>query len=538
VIEFLAGHPLLLLFSVSALGYLIGRIRLFGTSLGVAAVLFVGLAFGAIDPSLKLPEIVYQFGLVLFVYTVGLAGGGGFFHAFRAGAGVRDNLLVAGSLLFATAFAIAIGRFFGFGDRLTAGLFAGSLTNTPALAGVIESIRGSASGALALEEPVVGYSIAYPMGVVGMIVALTITRRLTRNRPLAEAGDEARVPLVSTTVRLERDEAIGRAISELVPRQGWKVVFGRFRREGQVALIDPSAPLRRGDLLTLVGSAAEVQRAVDFLGAASEERLEFDRSHFDVRRMFISRREIAGRRISELQLPQRFGVVLTRVRRGDVDILPHRDFVLELGDVVRVLGPSENLDAVATELGDSYRSLGEIDILTFGLGICLGLLLGVIPLPLPGGITIELGIAGGPLVVALILGALNRTGPIVWSLPYGANLTLRQAGVVFFLAGIGTRAGEAFIKTFASAGGLKLFLAGTLITCTTAALVLWIGTAFLDIPFGHLSGMLSGLQTQPAVLSYALEETGDEMPNVGYATVYPVALIGKIILAQVVLALS
>jgi putative transport protein len=538
MITFLASHPLLLLFSVSAIGYLIGRIRIFGTSLGVAAVLFVGLAFGAIDPSLKLPEIIYQFGLVLFVYTVGLAGGGGFFQSFRSGGGVRDNVLVGGSLLFATALTVIVGRLLGFSDRLSAGLFAGSLTNTPALAGVIESIRTAAATELALEEPVVGYSIAYPMGVIGMIAALTITRRLMRGSTGASASKALREPLVSTTVRIEHEEAIGHSISELITAQQWRVVFGRFRRGEQVALIDPHLPLQRGDLVTAVGTAPELDRAVASLGSRNEVRLEFDRSHLDIRRIFVSHRSVAGRRIAELQLPQRFGVVLTRIRRGDVDILPDRDTVLELGDVVRALGPAESLDAVSTELGDSYRSLSEIDVLTFGVGICLGLLLGAIPIPLPGGITLSLGIAGGPLVVALILGALARTGPIVWSLPYGANLTLRQAGVVFFLAGIGTRAGEAFINTFASAGGVKLFLAGTVITCATAALVLWIGAGILHIPFGRLSGILSGLQTQPAVLSYALEETGDEEPNIGYATVYPVALIGKIILAQVVLTLA
>ncbi|HEY3378307.1 MAG TPA: TrkA C-terminal domain-containing protein, partial [Armatimonadota bacterium] len=241
------------------------------------------------------------------------------------------------------------------------------------------------------------------------------------------------------------------------------------------------------------------------------------------------------RQLRDLELQQKFGAVVTRIRRGDVDMLAHADTVIELGDRVRVVSHRERMNAVSSFFGDSYRAISEIDILTFSLGLTLGLLLGILPIPLPGGVTLKLGFAGGPLIVALILSAIGRTGPIVWTIPYGANLLLRQIGLIFFLAAVGTRAGYAFVSTLSQGGGLAIFIAGAIVTCTTALLMLWIGHKLLKIPMGLLIGMLAGLQTQPAVLGFALEQTGNDLPNIGYAAVFPVAMITKILVAQVII---
>ena len=234
---------------------------------------------------------------------------------------------------------------------------------------------------------------------------------------------------------------------------------------------------------------------------------------------------------------QRFGAVITRVRRGDDDFLPDGDLVLELGDRVRVLTHHDNMKAVARYLGDSYRAVSEVDVLSFSLGLALGLLLGIVAIPLPGGITFKFGFAGGPLIVALILGTVGRTGRMVWSLPYSVNMTLRQIGMVMFLAGIGTRAGYSFLSTFTQGGGLLIFAAGCVITCTTSLLALWAGYRLLKIPMTLLIGIVAGLQTQTAVLGYALEQTGNDLPNIGFASVYPAATISKIIVVQVLLAM-
>jgi putative transport protein len=209
-----------------------------------------------------------------------------------------------------------------------------------------------------------------------------------------------------------------------------------------------------------------------------------------------------------------------------------------LGDQLRIIAPHKLMPDIAKYLGDSYRSVSEVDVLTLGLGIAMGLLIGTIPLPLPGGIVIKLGVAGGPLLVALFLGAIKRTGSINWDIPYGANLTIRQIGLIIFLAGIGTRAGYNFWHTLISGDGFTILLLGLFVTTFMTAFVLLAGYRWLKLPFGFLTGLLAGLQTQPAVLGFANEQFGDETPAIGYATVFPVAMVVKIILAQFLLALK
>jgi putative transport protein len=541
-IELLIAYPLLLLFVVASLGYPLGKLRFAGTSLGVAAVLFVGLAIGALDPALKLPAIISELGLVIFVYTIGLSSGPGFFAALRR-KGLRDNALVLGVLLVAAALTLGFALAFDLSPAVAAGLFAGSLTNTPALAGVIERIRAGAPAELAEQlaaEPVVGYSVAYPLGVVGVLLTITLFQRLWKIDYAAELR-QVREPgiaqglLENRTIVVTRSDIGAQPLFALVQAQGWDVIVGRYRHQGQTRLADTSTYLAPGDLVSLIGSPEEVERAMHHLGEASREQLELDRSRLDYRRIFVSSPKVAGRKLGELNLPQLFGAVVTRVRRGDIELLPHGDTVLELGDRVRVVAPRANMQAVTRFFGDSYKALSEIDVMSFSLGITLGILVGLIPIPLPGGLTLRLGFAGGPLLVALLLGKLERTGPVVWTLPYSANLLLRQTGLVLFLAAVGTRSGYAFVQTLAGGGGLPIFLAGALITCLSAALTLLVGYKLLRIPMGLLTGIVAGVGTQPAVLSFANEQSQNDLPNVGYATVVPVAMIGKIVLAQLLL---
>ena len=538
IITILRENPLLLLFLVAAIGYPIGRVRLGGASLGVAAVLFVGLAFGALDPELKLPEVVYQLGLVLFVYTIGLASGSIFF-ASMGKKGLRYNGLVAGGLVFAALLAAGIYYLFGFSPATIGGLYAGSLTNTPALAGVVEHIYAAGLQEPALSDPVVAYSLAYPVGVLGMILAIYIMQRVWKINYAAEARSQPEYsstsdPIQSRTICVQHET--GRTIAEMITGYHWNVVFGRIRRNGGVALVTGQTVLQPGDMVTLIGAEDELDSVTETLGDTScEERLEFDISEYDRRRIFISSPHVSGRRLRDLNIIGRFGALITRIRRGDVELLPHGGTVLLPGDHVRVLVPHQQVEPLSRFLGDSYRAVSEIDILTFSLGLALGLLLGLIPIPMPGGVTLRLGIAGGPLIVALLVGALGRTGPFVWTIPYSANMSLRQIGLVFFLAGIGTRAGYSFFSTLAQGTGLLVLGAGALITCLTALFMLFIGYRLLKIPMGLLIGILAGLQTQPAVLGFTLEQSNNELPNIGYATVYPVAMILKILLAQVLL---
>jgi putative transport protein len=245
---------------------------------------------------------------------------------------------------------------------------------------------------------------------------------------------------------------------------------------------------------------------------------------------------VAGKKISELSLEREYGATITRLRRGDVDFVPAPDTILELGDRIRVVTREDNFDRIRALFGDSVKGISETDFLSISLGLVMGVILGMVPLPLPNGATFKLGFAGGPLVVALILGKIERTGKIVWNIPFGASLVLRQIGLVFFLAGIGTRAGFGFGATF-RAGGWEMIAIGALITTFVAVSTIIIGYKYLKLPMSAVMGMVSGIHTQPACLAYANQQAQNDLPNVWYATVYPASMITKIILAQLLISL-
>jgi putative transport protein len=290
-----------------------------------------------------------------------------------------------------------------------------------------------------------------------------------------------------------------------------------------------------GDLVNLIGIQDDLDEVTSAMGECCLEHLEQDLTKYDKRRFFVSNSKVAGKRLRDLDLLGNYGAIVTRIRRGDVELLPHGDTVLALGDQIRIVAEYDTLEQLASLLGDSYRAVSEIDILTFSLGLGIGLLVGLVPIPLPGGLHFSLGVAGGPLIIALLLGALGRTGPLVWSIPYSANLTLRQAGLILFLAGVGTRSGYAFYSTLRSGSGFAILASGAAITCIVALVALVIGYRLLKIPMTILMGILSGMQTQTAVLTYAIEQTGNEIPAIDYATIYPVATVAKIIIAQVLI---
>lgn len=533
----LAEQPLLLLFLVAAVGVALGRIRLLGVRLGMAAVLFAGLALGAFDPRWALPEVVMQLGLALFVYTIGLANGRAFLRSFGP-SGLRANGLVLCVLIVGAVLTLVAARLLGWDPATAAGLFAGATTNTPALAGVVEALHSAEPQRQA--APVVAYSLAYPGGVLGVILSIALLQRLRRRDDPATAPrdhGEAGERLSNLTVRLTRPELSQAPIEHWREREGWHVILGRFRRAGEVELVGADTVLQPGDEVSIIGAEADLRAVASRLGEVTDAHLEFDRSKLDFRRVFVSEPSVAGRSLADLRLPQRLGAIVTRVRRGDLDLLPDGGLRLELGDRVRVVARRDRMEEVARFFGDSYHALSEVDVPTLALGLCAGLLLGALPIPLPGGGSLELGFAGGPLLVALALGAVGRSGRWVWTLPYSANLTLRQIGLLFFLAAVGTRSGYAFFSTLRAGQGLDLLLAGLVITLLLTSLTLFIGHRWLRMPMDLAAGVACGQQTQPAALGYAVEQMGNDRPQTGYATVFPLATIAKIVLAQVLLTL-
>jgi putative transport protein len=542
IIHLLSSNPLLLLFTVVGLGYLVGSIRVLGFSLGVSAVLFVGLAFGAIDPALALPDYVYIIGLVLFVYAVGLQSGPGFFASFGK-RGLKLNLVAVGILAAGAVAAVVVGRLLGMPGGDIAGLFCGALTNTPALAATVETLKQLTAGepgpqaAAQLARPVVAYGLAYPFGVLGVILSFWLFTRLFRidfAREEAERRKEAGSDtILSRTYRVTNPGVFGLAVEDALGLLGEPgFVVSRIRQGDTVAVVSPETKLSQGDQVVAVGTADSQERARVLFGEESEQQLPAPQeAGISYRRIFVSNREVVGKTVAQLQL-QRFRATVTRLRRGDVDFVPNQDTVLELGDRIRVVAPSADLNRISKFFGDSIRALSETDFLSMSLGIVLGVLVGMIPLPLPNGMTFKLGFAGGPLIVALIVGRLERTGPITWGLPFSANLVLRQLGLVFFLAAIGTRAGQGFGTTFAQ-GGWMMIGAGAVVTTVVAVGGILAGYRYLKLPMSAVTGMVSGMHTQPACLAFAAQQSGNETPNMWYASVYPASMIAKILLAQV-----
>lgn len=542
IIDLLAENQLLLLFTVIGIGYLLGNIKIAGFSLGITAVLFVGMAFGAIDQRLALPDYIYVLGLVLFVYAIGLHAGPNFFASFNKH-GLRSNLLALVVIVASAGVAVLISRLTHFSAPVISGIYCGALTNAPALAASIETVTSLTKGMPAatrndlVNSFVVTFGLAYPFGVLGLILSFYAFIKIFKidlageeKQRLQETGSQA---IVSATFGIVNPALTGRTIGELMQtleKSGF--VLSRIKKGDTIRVATPDITLALHDEIVVVGTDHTLERAKILFGEKLPYNLDPDNDGIEYRRIFVSNQKVAGKRIQQLHLETEFGATITRVRRGDVDFVPSSDTILELGDRVRVVTRKENLDRVTTYFGDSIKGISETDFLSLSFGIVLGVFVGMFPIPLPNGTSFRLGFAGGPLVVAILLGRMHRTGSIIWTLPFSANMVLRQVGLIFFLAGIGTKAGYGFGSTFQS-GGISYMLSGAVITSFVAVTTLLVGYKFMKMPMTALMGIISAISTQPAALAYANQQTQNEQPNLYYTSVYPAATVAKIILAQI-----
>ena len=519
VLDLLADAPLLTIFVVVGLGTALGAVPFGPVRFGAAGALFVGLAIGALDPRLGEDlQLVQTLGLALFVYTVGLAAGATFFRDLRR----QLPLMSVGVAVLAVAgaTAVALGGLLDLSGPLAAGAFAGALTSTPAL--------GAAAAASGSTEPAVGYALGYPIGVtLSIVVVAVIVGRSwpARRDPAPAAG----LGLDAATAQVERPTRL----SQVPGFAAQEVRLSYLARDGRTRVVAPDEELRRGDRVVVVGPGPAVDAAIDHLGVRLEEHLADDRTSVDHRRFVVSDSRVAGRSVAELDIPGRFGGVITRVRRGDLDLLARDDLTLELGDRVLAVVPREELAAVSAFLGDSERRVSEVDALSVGIGMALGLLLGLVAIPLPGGAAFALGSAAGPLIVGMLLGRAERTGPLVWGLPRAANLTIRQLGLLFFLAAVGLSSGQAFAAEAFTATGARVAVAAVVLI-SLAAVVFVAGARLVGASAPRAAGALAGMIGQPAILAYAASRVTDERVEAGYAALFALGIIAKILLVQVI----
>lgn len=525
IFTFLAEQPVMLAFLLIGAGMALGRIKVKGVGLGAAAVLFLAIAVAAWATAegvdLAIPHIIGTLGLVIFAFSIGNNAGGTFFKSLKQATGPIITMVVLFILAAIAAYLVGT-HVFGMDIALVAGTFAGAVTNTPALAAAGESSGDPGTAT-------VGYAVAYLFGVIGMIIAAHLALRK------AHLDTDTPSPVTHQNVRVDRDDlpTIGAVMAEM----GGAIEFSRIRRgeEGPIWIPSSGEELRAGDIVTIVGEDAAVERAVNTLGHRSSHSLRSDRRMLDFRRITVSEPGLVGKTVDELDeiLSERWGAKISRVRRADQDMLAIPSMMVEMGDRVRVVGPTMKLKDISRWLGDSSKGLTDINPVALGLGLGAGVLLGAIEIPMPGGGSFSLGAAAGVLIVGLIMGRLGRIGSVVTALPNTANAVMSELGLLLFLAQAGTNAGGQIGSAFSGDEWWKILLLGILITSIMAGGLYAAMKGIFKMGGTRLSGLLGGAQTQPAVLAFANGRTGsDPRVALGYALVYPVAMITKILVAH------
>lgn len=516
-----AESPLLTLFVCVGLGSVFGRIRFGPVSFGPAGALFVALALSAIEPKAALPPIITSLSLGVFCYMVGIAAGPSFVGALRTG--WRPVVVSLLAILAMGGAGLAVGRVFGFDIGTVAGAFSGAGTATAALGAVQQQL---ADGGAIPPQPAIGYAVAYPITVLLTILACTYLINAGRRKPTAE-DREVVSPIVIRTIELVSDPDL--TVQELEER--FSAVVSRLTRHGGTVVARAAERLQPGDLLTVTAREVDLERLTEEIGQLTTEEPWLDRSSIDFRRIALSNSAYVGRELRELRMEEKFDAVVSRVRRGDVDIIATPDLILCSGDRLRVTAPRDRLPEITKELGDSERTAGDINAIGLGLGLALGLVLAFAKIPLPGGGALVLGTATAPLVMGVILGAIGRTGPIVWTLPGNVTHTLNQFALLIFLVAVGTGAGSGLVEAL-SADGLQLVVLGFAISAAHA-LVCVIGLRFvLRYGTARALGGLTGSQLNPAPYAYAMTKVPDQRVAVGYAVLFPVSMIAKVFLAQ------
>ncbi len=551
------AHSVLIVMLVAAIGLAIGHIKLKGIGLGIAGVLFVGLAFAhfGLNINHEVLEFLRDFGLVLFVYTIGIQVGPGFFASLKRN-GLGLNLAAASIVLLGGAMMVVQYKLFMPREQLPAavGLMSGGTTNTPSLAAAQTTLSDrlkqtatsqpeSASHADAAATMGSAYAIAYPFGICGVLIAMIAVRVIFRINIADEqrqlAASETRHPSLEVfNLEVVNPSLDGRSLKDIPTLHESGVVITRVARGERVDVAGPETQLKLGDVILAVGPERALRDLEVIVGRRTHVDTRAMTSEISVERYLISSRRVAGRSIEELEFGTRFGVRITRILRSEFELPVTPTARLQIGDRIVVVGDVNSLKSIANEVGNSRISLDKPMLVPILLGIVLGVIVGSVPINLGLPVPVKLGLAGGPLVVAIILSRLHRFGPLVWYMPMGANYMLRELGIVMFLACAGLKSGGSFVETLSNHGLQWVFIAGA-ITIVPVLLVALIARAVFKLNYLTLCGLLAGSMTDPPALSFATQVTKSDAPTVAYATVYPLVMLMRVLMAQaIVIALA
>ena len=537
------AHIVMLYAFVIAVGVLLGKIKFFGVSLGVTFVLFTGIVCGhfGFTGNTQILNFMQDFGLILFVFCIGLQVGPSFFTSFKKG-GVSMNVVAVGVVLLNVL--VALGLYYALGGRIElpmmVGILCGAVTNTPGLGAANEALSQ-----LSYDGPQIamGYACAYPLGVLGIIGSIILIRLLCRINLKKEeeelAQQEGSDPhLTPHQMHLEvHNEALdGKTLFQVKNFLGRNFVISRILQNGHVSIPNKDTVFHVGDQMLVVCAEDDAEAITAFIGPKVEVNWKKQDTPMVSRRILVTQSNMNGKRLGQLHFSSIYGVNVTRVNRSGMDIFASPDLTLQVGDRVTVVGPQDAIDRIANLMGNSMKRLDHPNIVTIFVGIFLGILFGSLPIAFPGIPTpVKLGLAGGPLIVSILIGRFGYKLKLVTYTTMSANLMLREIGIALFLASVGVKAGANFVQTVVEGDGMLYVGCGFLITIIPLIVMGMVARFYYKMNYFKLMGLMAGSTTDPPALAYANQVTSSNAPAVGYSTVYPVTMFLRILTAQLLI---
>ncbi|MGM0376534.1 MAG: aspartate:alanine exchanger family transporter [Bacteroidota bacterium] len=517
------------LFMIICLGFILGSIKIKGISLDISAIIFVALIFGHFG--VTMPSIIGKLGLILFIYTIGIQAGPGFFESFRK---QGRNLAILATIVVGSASILTFAAFWwsGIDMPVAVGLLTGALTSTPGLAAAIDATGSSLVS--------IGYGIAYPFGVIGVILFVRLYPKIVRaNIKKAEEDyerlNDAGFPEIKSKIfRVENENVSGKSISELRIRSMTQAVISRIMHEGEAVVPSPDTVLHTGDLIKAVGTDDALNKIRLLIGEETEDQIPLHKS-YEVQSILVTNKEAVNQALGTFNLWGNYQATVTRLRRSGIDITPSPSMKLHMGDKLTVASSRESMKQVVRIFGNDDKKLSDTDFFPIATGIVLGILLGKLSISFGSEMSFNLGLTGGVLAVAMILSRIGRTGPVIWSMSGAATQLLRQIGLMFFLVEVGTKAGAELVDTYAEYGS-QLFLIGGVITLVPMLLAVFASRFMKGMNILSMLGGITGSMTSTPGLAAVDPMTDTNAPAIAYATVYPVAMVLLIIFTQLLAA--
>ena len=535
---------------VAVVGLFIGNVKFRGVGLGIGGVLFGGIIVGhfvsqaGMTLSSDMLHVIQEFGLILFVYTIGIQVGPGFFASLRV-SGLRLNLFAVLIVIIGGLVTAILHKLFDIPLPVVLGIFSGAVTNTPALGAGQQILRDLGTPMAMVDQMGMSYAMAYPFGICGILFTMWMLRVIFRVNVETEAQqhESSRTnggALIKTiNIRVENPNLHDLAIKDVPILNGDKIICSRLKREETLKVPSPDTIIQLGDLLHLVGQPADLHNAQLVIGQEVDTSLSTKGTDLRVARVVVTNENVLGKRIRDLHFKERYDVVISRLNRAGVELVASGDISLQFGDILNLVGRPSAIDAVANVLGNAQQKLQQVQMLPVFIGIGLGVLLGSIPVFVPGfPAALKLGLAGGPLIMALILGRIGSIGKLYWFMPPSANLALRELGIVLFLSVVGLKSGGDFVNTLVNGEGLSWIGYGALITAVPLITVGILARMLAKMNYLTMCGMLAGSMTDPPALAFAnnLHPTSGAAA-LSYATVYPLVMFLRIITPQLLAVL-